>query len=138
MAHELVRGYERSTLSPRCAIKIDLQKAFDSLDWNFILDILTVLKFPSLFIEWIRSCLTGARFSISLNGGLVGYFKGARCMRQKDPLSLYLFVLAINVLSKMLDAAANHGVFKFHNKCKKVQLTHLCFADDLFDICKRG
>ena len=136
MAHELVRGYGRSTLSPRYAIKIDLQKTFDSLDWNFILDILTVLKFSSLFIEWIRSYLTGARFSISLNGILVGYFKGARGVRQGDPLSPYLFVLAINVLSKMLDAAANYEVFKFHPKCKKVQLTHLCFADDLLIFAK--
>ena len=78
MAQELVRGYGRVNLSPRCAIKIDLQKAFDSLDWKFILEVLVALKMPRIFVEWIRTCLTGAMFSISINGGLVGYFKGAR------------------------------------------------------------
>ena len=60
------------------SIKIDLQKAFDSLNWEFILNVLTVLQFPNMFIDWIRACITTPRFSILVNGGLVGYFKGAR------------------------------------------------------------
>ena len=131
-----MKGYGRSTLSPRCAIKVDLQKAFDSLNWKFILDVLAALKFPAPFINWTRICLTGSRFSISINGGLVGYFKGARGVRQGDPLSPYLFVMAINVLSKLLDAAAMHGVFQHHPKCKRVRITHLCFADDLLIFAK--
>ena len=75
-------------------------------------------------------------FSISINGRLVGYFKGARGIRQGDPLSPYLFVLSMNVLSRLLDAAVMHGVFRFHPKCKKVNLTHLCFADDLLIFSK--
>ena len=136
MAQELVRGYGRSTLSPRCAIKIDLQKTFDTLDRRFILQVLTVMQFPSRYIGWIRSCITNPMFSISINGGLVGYFKGARGVRQRDPLSPYLFVIAMNVLSKLLDAAAKHGVFMYHPKCKKISLTHLCFADDLLIFSK--
>ena len=93
---------------------LDLQKAFDTLDWNFILDILAALKFPNQFIGWIKSCFTGSMFSISINGGLVGYFKGAKGVRQGNPLSLYLFVLAINVLCKMIDTAANYGVINYH------------------------
>ena len=42
----------------------------------------------------------------------------------------------MNVLSKLLDAAAKHGVFNFHPKCHKIQLTHLCFADDLLIFSK--
>ena len=69
MVQELVKGYGRSTLFSRCAIKIDLQKVFDSLNWGFIMDVLKVLKISSIFIGWIRECLTGARYSISINGG---------------------------------------------------------------------
>ena len=47
MAQELVRGYGRKFLSSRCAIKVDLQKTFDSLDWSSLLDILVVMNFPS-------------------------------------------------------------------------------------------
>ena len=78
MAQELVRGYGRTILSLRCAIKVDLQKAFDTVSWKFIIGVLNVLKFPGLFVDWIRSCLTGSRFSISINGGLVRYFQGTR------------------------------------------------------------
>ena len=78
MAQELVRGYGRTTLSLRCAIKIDLQKAFDSLSWEFIFYVLTVLKVPGVFIGWIRKCLTTHWFSISVNGGFAGYFRGAK------------------------------------------------------------
>ena len=136
LAQELVRGYARSTLSPRCAIKVDLQKAFDTLDWRFILEILSVLRFPEQFLGWIKGCITFSKFSISLNGGLVGYFRGARGVRQGDPLSLYLFVLAMNVLSRLLDAAARYGVFSYHPMCKRINLTHLCFADDLLIFSK--
>ena len=42
----------------------------------------------------------------------------------------------MNALSKLLDAAAENGVFSYHPKCKKVKLTHLCFADDLLIFTK--
>ncbi|XP_039049215.1 uncharacterized protein LOC120190158 [Hibiscus syriacus] len=131
LAQELVRGYFRKNISPRCALKIDLQKAFDSLDWEFVGTILHALGLPEKFIGWIWNFITNPSYSIVLNGCLVGYFKGARGVRQGDPLSPYIFVLAMNVLSKLLNLAAAKGVFNYHPKCKKIGLTHLCFADDL-------
>ena len=136
LVQELVRGYTRKTLSLRCVIKVDLQKAFDSLNWEFILEVLSIVKFPEQFIGWIKSCITTSKFSISLNGGLVGYFKRARGIRQGDPLSPYLFVLGMNVLSRLLDVAAQKDVFSFHLKCKKIRLTHLCFVDDFLIFSK--
>ena len=89
------------------------------------------MMFPLVFIGWIRDYITTSRFSISINGSLVRFFKGERGVRQGDPLSPYLFVIAMSVLSRMLDVAVGYGVFSFHPKCKKLELTHLCFADDL-------
>ena len=92
MAQELVRGYGRSSLSLRCAIKIDLQKAFDCLNWEFVLNVLIVLQFPSMFIDWISACITSPRFSILVNGGLVGYFKGQGGLDKGTPsLPIFLF-----------------------------------------------
>ncbi|XP_039026534.1 uncharacterized protein LOC120160184 [Hibiscus syriacus] len=136
IAQEMVKGYGRKVISPRCSMKIDLHKAFDSLHWGFILSILRALQFPNIFIDWIVICFTQARYSISFNGSLTGYFKGARGLRQGDPISPYLFVLAMNVLSNMLNLAAAKGIFAFHPKCKKIGLTHLSFAYDLLIFCK--
>ncbi|XP_039007604.1 uncharacterized protein LOC120135412 [Hibiscus syriacus] len=136
LAQEMVKGYGRKVISPRCSMKIDLHKAFDSLHWGFILSILRALQFPNIFIDWIVICFTQARYSISFNGSLTGYFKGARGLRQGDPISPYLFVLAMNVLSNMLNLAAAKGIFAFHPKCKKIGLTHISFADDLLIFCK--
>ncbi|KAH1055514.1 hypothetical protein J1N35_033579 [Gossypium stocksii] len=131
-----MRGYGRKNISPRCTLKIDLQKAFDSVNWCFLLLVLKALKFPEIFRNWIEACITSHYFSISLNGSLVGYFKGAKGVRQGDPLSPFLFVIAMEVLSRLLEIAARQGIFKFHPKCSKVKLTHLIFADDLLIFVK--
>ena len=55
-----------------------MQKAFDILDWEFILEVLRIMQLPNQFIKWIRGCITNSSFSISINGGLVGYFKGEK------------------------------------------------------------
>lgn len=89
------------------------------------------MNFPGKFIEWIKMCLTGSWFSVSMNGGLEGYFKGRKGVRQVDPLSPYIFVIVMNSLSNLLDLAVKHEVFRYHPKCKRVKLTHLSFADDL-------
>lgn len=70
-------------------------------------------------------------FSVGYNGATYGYFKGRRGLRQGDPLSPYLFVLSMNCLSLTLNKAAQEGKFKYHPKCQRSKLTHLCFADDL-------
>ncbi|XP_039005550.1 uncharacterized protein LOC120132944 [Hibiscus syriacus] len=61
---------------------------------------------------------------------------GARGLRQGDPLSSFIFFLAMHVLSKMLNLAATKRVFGYHPKCKRIGLTHLSFADDLMIFCK--
>lgn len=61
------QGYERSRIYVSCAVKVDLQKAFDSVDWRFLLIVLQALMFPLGFIQWIKGCLTKSRFSVFVN-----------------------------------------------------------------------
>ncbi|XP_022741787.1 uncharacterized protein LOC111293244 [Durio zibethinus] len=77
-------------------------------------------------------------FSLSLNGGLVEYFTTHKSKGSVagDPLSPYLFDLIINVLSRLLDAAAVAGFFDYHPRCKRIKLSSLCFADDLLIFTK--
>lgn len=68
-AQEMVKGYQGKNISPRCALKVELSKAFDSPNWDFLLNAVTALEFPSVFIHWIQSCVTNPMFSLSINGG---------------------------------------------------------------------
>lgn len=60
----------------------------------------------------------------------MGYFEGMKGLRQRDPLFLYLFVIVMEVLSRMLDVVAKEKILEYHPKCKKSDLKHLVFAND--------
>lgn len=87
---------------------------------------------PDRYVAWVEECIPSPSFSVALNGSLVGYFQSGKDLRQGDPLSPFLFVLGMEVLSRiLLDKVQESMIFKYHPKCKELQLTHLCFTDDL-------
>lgn len=131
LASELVNGYHRATTSERCAIKFDISKAFYTVKWSFITTVLQAMGLPVQFIHWIKTCISTAAFSVSVNGSLEGFFTSARGIRQGCSLSPYLYVILNNVLSKMLNKAAEEGRFAYQPQCQGVKLTHLSFADDI-------
>ncbi|XP_020250238.1 uncharacterized protein LOC109827635 [Asparagus officinalis] len=129
--HEFFRNGKLLGMANRAMVSIDIRKAFDTISWRFISDLLQGLGFPASMIKWIMACITSPSYSISLNGSLHGYFKGERGLRQGDPLSPYLFILGMEYLSRKLDLLYHDRMFKFHPKCKRLKITHLVFADDL-------
>jgi predicted transcriptional regulator len=131
LAQEVVCDYHKTNGVPRCTLKVDLMKAYDSLDWEYVLHCLKCSVTPSKFIYWIRACITSPSFTIALNGTLVGFFQGKKGLRQGDPISPYLFVLAMEGLTLLMEEAATSPHFGYHPKCAAVNLTHLCFVDDL-------
>ncbi|XP_062085985.1 uncharacterized protein LOC133792093 [Humulus lupulus] len=71
-----------------------------------------------------------------MNGQLQGSFKGGKGLCQGDPISPLLFVLVIEYLTRALHGAAKDKKFRFHPLCKSLNITNLCFADDLLLVCK--
>ncbi|MFS7899786.1 putative RNA-directed DNA polymerase [Helianthus anomalus] len=131
-----MRNYHRTRGQARCAFKIDIQKAYDTVEWGFLHNCLVHFGFPRKMIDWIMTCVTTPSFSIAVNGEHKGFFKGKRGLRQGDPISPYLFTLVMEVLTLMITRRVSMDqMFKYHWRCKDLELTHLCFADDLFLFC---
>lgn len=83
-------------------------------------------------------CVSTPSYSLMINGSLYGFFKGAKGLRQGDPLSPYLFVICLEYLSRLIRTKTAHGSnFNYHPKCEKLRITHLAFADDLM-LLSRG
>jgi hypothetical protein len=91
LSQELMKGYHKTTGPTRCAIKVDLMKAYDSVRWDFVDTTLRKMGFLRTVIDWIMVCVTSCQFSINVNGELAGYFQGGRGLRQGDPLSPYVW-----------------------------------------------
>ncbi|XP_074266666.1 uncharacterized protein LOC141589945 [Silene latifolia] len=131
ICQDLVRLYNKKTVSPRCLMKIDLKKGHDSVHWDFVEQMLTALNFPTKFIQLVMICVRTASYSLVLNGENFGYFKGAKGLRQGDPISPLLFTITMEYLSRILTHVTATLPFKFHPLCSHLKLSHLMFADDL-------
>ena len=127
-----MKTYHLDSGFPRCALKIDLKKAYDSISWDCILDILSAMGTPTTLLRCIKACITTPMFSISVNGELTGFFASKRGVRQGDPLSSFLFLIAVEAFSRSFSRAVLLSNFDFHPRCKQINLSHLCFANDLF------
>lgn len=131
LATEIVQGYNRRNIEPRAMLKVDIQKAFDSVNWSFILSALRALRIPEFFVGWISECITTPTFSVCLNGNSSGYFKSSKGLRQGDPLSPYLFVLAMEIFSRLIQSIFDQGYIHYHPKTSGMSISHLMFADDV-------
>ncbi|GFY85594.1 hypothetical protein Acr_04g0003320 [Actinidia rufa] len=131
LVQEFLNRYGWSRISPRCIMKIDLKKAYDTINWEFVRKVLMGFGLPNLFVNWIIQCISTTAYSISINGSMHGFFKGKQGIRQGDPISPFLFVLCLEYLSRSLNQLKDNRDFKFHPRCQDLNITHLAFADDL-------
>lgn len=132
MRHEIARDNHSKGEEPRAVLKIDIMKAYDSLSWDFLFNVMKMMNFPERYIGRTKNCVTTAQFSINLNGLLVDYFPSEKGLRQGDPIAPYLFILAMEMFSMLFDW--NIKGFDYHPKCRDLKLNHIKFPVDLFFI----
>ena len=121
--------------------KLDIEKAYDHLNWEFVLEVMRRKGFGQRWLSWISWCMSTASFSILINGAFAGFFRSARGLRQGDPLSLYLFVLGMDILSRLINKAVE-GNFLYGCKIggvreeEELEVSHLLYANDTMLFCK--
>ena len=120
--------------------KLDIEKAYDHIRWDFILQTLERMGFGSKWIRWMNWCISTASFSVMFNGSPTGFFRSSRGLRQGDPLSPYLFVTGMEVLSCLLKRAVKGN---FISGCRlgdrdggELVISHLLYADDTIIFCE--
>jgi hypothetical protein len=124
---------------PGVLCKLDMEKAYDHVDWSFLLYLLRRCGFGEKWCSWIQHCISSVRFSVLINGVPSGFFGSSRGVRQGDSLSPFLFVLVMEAFSRMLGAFTNRGLilgFSVGSSGQdQVNVSHLLFADDTLVFC---
>ncbi|XP_016206246.1 uncharacterized protein LOC107646584 [Arachis ipaensis] len=89
-------------------IKLDFQKVYDRVKWNFVDIVLQKMGFGRKWREWVMECVGTTSISVLVNGSPTKPFKIERGLRQGDPLSPFLFVLVVDVLHRMIGEAVRN------------------------------
>ncbi|XP_038708538.1 uncharacterized protein LOC120003588 [Tripterygium wilfordii] len=84
----------------------------------------------------IDFCVETTSFSVAVNGDLFGFFPGKGGIRQRNPLSPYLFIASMEYFARLLNIASANPEFKYHPKCLHQKITHLAFADDILLVAR--
>ena len=95
--------------------KLDIEKAYDQVNLNCIIKVLQKMGFGAKWVSWIKWCISTTSFFVLINGSPTGFFNSSKGLRQGDPLSLYLFVIGMEVFSTLMDNAASRGFLSGYN-----------------------
>ena len=139
MAFETLHYLKRKTQGKLgfTTLKLDMSKAYDRVEWVFLVKVMEHLGFPNQLVSLISSCMSTVSYSVLLNGQPVGNIKPTRGLRQGDPLSPYLFLLCAMGLQGLIKKAEINGDIKGVSICRNgPRVSHLFFADDSVLFCQ--
>ena len=119
------------------ALKLDISKAYDRVEWSFLKGMMIKLGFPDGWIDRIMGCVTTSSFSVCLNGKAYGNFRPTRGLRQGDPLSPCLFLICAEAFTSLLTREEEVGWLHGVSICRSApSISHLLFADDSLVFCQ--
>ena len=126
-----VLDYMKRNRGKGMILKIDFEKAYDSVNWNFIHNTLRQMRFGEKWCKWIESCQKSAQISVLVNGSPTMEFKMEKGVRQGDPLSPFLYRIAAEGLNVVLREAVSRNSFVGVKVGESgVPISHLQYADD--------
>ena len=112
------------------ALKLDISKAYDRVEWSFVEHAMYQLGFDRSWIELIMNCISTSSFSVLINGVPKGLIRPERGLRQGCRLSPYLFIICAEALSNLLNQAEKRQLIRGLKFNKEISINHLLFADD--------
>ncbi|XP_026398797.1 uncharacterized protein LOC113294610 [Papaver somniferum] len=113
------------------AMKLDMAKAFDRMEWTFVLTIMQKMGFSEKWCQLINQCISTSSISIILTGSPTASFVPSKGLHQGDALSPYIFILCMEAFSRMLQKAEDTGLIKpLQPAARGPKVSHLFFADD--------
>lgn len=133
LLREIIHSFKRPfNNDDQFVLKADLPKAFDRVNWDYLFYLLSLYGFPVRFCTWVKACVTSAKFTILLNGSGDGFFNPTRGLRQGYAMSPYLFILAMDPLSRILSLNLSSGSIQGLRMTRhSTPITCSLFADDL-------
>ncbi|XP_028098761.1 uncharacterized protein LOC114298400 [Camellia sinensis] len=118
-------------------LKLDFEKAYNSVNWGFLFSMLSNFEFGEKWLGWIKECLSTSRISVLVNGSPTDEFSPQKGLRQGNHFSPFLFNLVIEGLNMLLTRAQQLGLFKGANVGSNgMSVSHLQFADDTIIFCE--
>lgn len=131
LTYELIKGYDRKGGTPRYFMQVDIQKAYDTADWSALECILNEVGFPRIFTNRIMIAVSLVSYRFNINGQYTSMMKAKRGLRKGDPISPLIFVIVMEILERKIHKMQKDSDFNFHPKCERLNITNLCFVDDL-------
>jgi hypothetical protein len=124
---------------PGLLCKLDIEKAYDHVNWDFLLYMLRRCGFGERWCSWIAHCVSSVRFSVLVNGTPSGFFSSSCGLRQGDPLSPLLFVIVMEALSKLFSITVQRGFLSGFSvgfdSNGVIIISHMLFTDDTLVFC---
>ena len=138
IANECVDSRMKSKI-PGVICKLDIEKAYDNVNWEALLKLLKKMGFGEKWCSWIRICISTVQFSVLVNRSPADFFGSSRGLRQEDPLSPLPFLVMMEVFSRMVKRMEGVGLLsgfrvdgmRGRGEC----VSYLLFADDTILFC---
>ncbi|KAJ9550970.1 LOW QUALITY PROTEIN: hypothetical protein OSB04_015015 [Centaurea solstitialis] len=130
MVNELI-NWAKKKKKKLLIFKVDFAKAFDTLNWNYLDNVLMQMGFGQKWREWMKGCTRTAKVSVLINGSPTKEFSLGKGVRQGDPLAPFLFILAAEGLTVAMKEAQRSNLFKGIRIGNSIdELSIFQFADD--------
>ena len=119
------------------AIKTDMSKAYDRVEWSFLEALMRKMGFAVRWIAWIHLCISSVSYNVLINGEPKGNINPSWGLRQGDPLSPFLFIILTEALISQIQGAESEGrLTGLKIERDSPPISHLFFADDSLFFCK--